>query len=91
MKFVWDLKKAKVNWLKHKVTFEEAATVFYDSLAKIADDPDHSESEDRFILIGYSQKRNLLFVVHVYKQDDEVIRIVSARKATKKERQNFEG
>ena len=90
MKFIWDTKKARANRIKHNVTFEEATTVFYDPLAKIADDPDHSDSEDRFILIGHSQKRNLLFVVHIYREEDDTIRIISARKATKAERIDFE-
>jgi len=90
VKFVWDTGKAKANWRKHKVTFEEATTVFYDPLAKITDDPDHSDLENRFILIGHSQKRNLLFVVHVYSEGENIIRIISARKATKQERRDFE-
>ncbi|MBI4405385.1 MAG: BrnT family toxin [Deltaproteobacteria bacterium] len=90
MKFVWDTGKAKANWRKHKIAFEEATTVFYDPLAKIMDDPDHSDSENRFILIGHSQKRNLLFVVHVYTKEENIIRIISARKATKRERRAFE-
>lgn len=65
-------------------------TVFYDPLAKITSHPDHSLREDRFILIGHSQKRNLLFVVHVYKEKNETIRIIGARKATKSERRDFE-
>jgi hypothetical protein len=59
-------------------------------LAKSAQDPDHSDQEDRFILIGHSQKNNLLFMVHVYKENSETIRIISARKATKKEKRDFE-
>jgi uncharacterized protein len=90
VRFVWDAKKARANWLKHRVSFEEAATGFYETLAKVAADPDHSASEDRFILIGHSTRKNLLFVVHVYREKDEVIRIVSARKATKREKKDFE-
>lgn len=90
MNFSWNPQKAKDNLKKHKVSFEEAVTVFYDPLAKVTDDPDHSDKEDRFLLIGYSQKSHLLFVVHVYKEDDETIRIISARKATKKEKKDFE-
>ncbi len=90
MNFSWDSKKAKANFAKHKVSFEEAVTVFYDPLAKVAHDPDHSEVEDRFIMIGHSKKSNLLFVVHVYRNDSETIRIISARRATKKETKDFE-
>ena len=90
MKFAWDPKKAATNLQKHKVSFEEAVTVFYDQLAKLAPDPDHSSDEDHFILIGYSEKDRLLFVVHVYREDAELIRIISARKATPKERKDFE-
>ena len=90
MNFKWDTEKAKVNLEKHKVTFEEAMTVFYDSFAKLGHDPDHSNDEDRFILIGHSQKSNLLFVVHVYLEKQDTIRIISARKATKKEKRDYE-
>ena len=90
MTFRWDPKKAKANLKKHKVSFEEAVGVFYDPLAKFGHDPDHSDEEDRSILIGHSQKSNLLFVVHVYRDDTETIRIISARKATKKEIKDFE-
>jgi hypothetical protein len=90
MKFTWDPKKASENIKKHKVTFDEAVSVFHDPLAKIADDPDHSLNEDRFLLIGHSSKEHLLMVVHVYKEEVETIRIISARKATKKEKKDFE-
>ena len=90
MNFSWDPRKAKENLKKHKISFEEAVTVFYDPLAKVAEDPDHSQNEDRYLLIGYSQKSHLLFVVHVYKEDDESVRIISARKATKNEKKDFE-
>ncbi len=90
MDFSWDKQKAKANLKKHKVSFEEAKTVFYDPLAKITADPDHFKDEDRYILIGYSQGNLLLFVVHLYKENDEVIHIISARKANTKERRDFE-
>ena len=64
--------------------------MFYDPLAKIASDPDHSNEEDRFILIGHSQKSHLLFVVHVYRSENDTIGIISARKATKKETRDFQ-
>jgi len=90
MKFAWDPKKANDNIKKHKVSFDEAVTVFYDPLAKIADDPDHSNDEDRFLMIGHSHNANLLIVVHVYKEEKDTIRIISARKATKKEKKDFQ-
>ena len=90
MEFIWDNEKAKSNLKKHKISFEEAVTVFYDPLARITDDPDHSIEEERLIIIGYSQKSNLLFVVHVYKESEQIIRIISARKASLQERLDFE-
>jgi uncharacterized DUF497 family protein len=90
MEFIWDSEKAKSNLKKHKISFEEAVTVFYDPLARITDDPDHSIKEERLIIIGYSQKSNLLFVVHVYKESEQIIRVISARKASLQERSDFE-
>lgn len=90
MEFTWDPKKAKNNIGKHKVSFEEAVTVFYDPLAKTATDPDHSPQEDRMILIDHSHRSNLLFVVHIYLESTETIRIISARRATRKEQKDFE-
>ncbi len=90
MKFEWDLRKADQNLKKHKVSFEDASTVFFDDLAKITFDPDHSEDEHRQILIGHSYNKKLLFVVHIAYEEKNVIRIISARKATKKERHDFE-
>lgn len=85
MRFEWDDNKNKINIEKHGITFEEASTAFYDDEALLRDDPDHSEDEDRFILLGMSEVANLLIVCHCYREDDEVIRIISARKATKGE------
>lgn len=90
MDFKWDTAKDKTNQQKHGISFEEASTVFYDPFAKLGHDPDHSDQEDRFILIGHSRKNHLLFVVHVYKESAGTIRIISARKATKKEKSDFE-
>ncbi len=90
MDFKWDAAKNKSNKQKHGISFEEASTVFYDPFAKLGHDPDSSDQEDRYILIGHSKSNNLLFVVHVYKESADVIRIVSARKATKKEKSDFE-
>lgn len=86
--FDWDINKAKENVLKHNVTFEEAKTVFEDENGILIADPDHSEFEERFILIGFSAKANMLIVCHCYRQESvvgEIIRIISARKPTKKE------
>ena len=83
--FAWDNEKAKVNQKKHKINFDEASTVFYDENALLIYDPDHSETEDRFIILGISRKTRLLVVCHCYRENANLIRIISARKATKKE------
>lgn len=85
LKFEWDENKNKININKHKISFEEAKTVFYDEEALVIDDPDHSEDEERFIILGESSRANLLVVCHCYRVSDTVIRIISARKATKTE------
>ena len=91
-RFTWDENKNRSNYRKHGITFEEAKTVFFDEEALLIDDPDHSEMEERFLLLGLSEAVNLLVVVHCYRETDFVIRIISARKATKKEaRQYFQG
>jgi uncharacterized DUF497 family protein len=88
MEFEWDPTKAQRNWVKHKVTFQEAATVFGDPLAITYFDPDHSQDEDRFLTIGSSTTARLLIVSHTDRGD--VTRIISARLATPKERRAFE-
>jgi len=85
LQFEWDESKNQANKGKHGISFEEAKTVFYDESARIIHDPDHSHMEDRFILLGLSFHLRILVVVHAYKRNDEVIRIISARKATKNE------
>ncbi len=85
LQFEWDENKNAINKIKHHISFEEAETVFYDDLALMIDDPDHSQDEDRFIILGMSSKANLLIVCHCYRASDTVIRIISARKATKTE------
>jgi uncharacterized DUF497 family protein len=77
------------NKRKHRVSFEEASTVFGDDRALLVDDPDHSDEEDRFILLGLSASLNTLVVCHCYREAEEVIRIISARKATKAERTEY--
>lgn len=88
LRFEWDAHKALSNRVKHGVSFEEATTVFTDPLARIFDDPDHSVAESREIIIGPSQKQRLLIVCFTERED--TIRIFSARKATKLERQDYE-
>jgi uncharacterized DUF497 family protein len=89
IRFAWDPSKAAVNLHKHGVSFEEAATVFGDEYARLKHDPDHSHNEDRFILLGFSGKLRMLVVCHVYRENDELIRIISARKATLSERKQY--
>jgi uncharacterized DUF497 family protein len=90
IRFEWDEKKNAANMLKHRISFEEAKTVFYDDGARIIDDPDHSEFEDRFILLGLSMRANMLMVSHCYRLSETVIRIVSARKATTVEAKQYQ-
>ncbi len=82
----WDQKKAVQNLRRHGVSFEDAQTVFSDDRARLMDDPDHSEEEDRFVLLGLSNSLRLLIVIHCYREAGNVIRIISARKATREER-----
>jgi hypothetical protein len=86
IRFEWDPAKAKANLSKHGVAFEEAQTVFSDELALLIDDPEHSEDEARFVLLGFSAAPRVLVVVHAYHATPDTIRIISARKATKAER-----
>jgi uncharacterized DUF497 family protein len=88
MNFEWDPHKAETNLRKHQVSFSEAATVFGDELAITVPDPDHSETEERFITIGWSHRRRLLMVAHTDR--DDRVRIISARELTKIERQAYE-
>lgn len=88
LKFEWDDVKAQANLAKHGVSFEEAATVFGDSLAVTFPDPDHSTAENRWLTFGISQSNRLLLVVHTERRRS--IRIISARKATRHEREIYE-
>ena len=88
MRFDWDKIKAASNLARHKVSFEEAATVFGDPLSDIFDDPDHSAEELRFLIMGHSEKGKLLFVSHT--DDGETVRIISAREPTREEREKYE-
>ena len=87
--FTWDENKNAVNKKNHGVSFEESETVFYDENALLEFDENHSDEEDRFRILGYSEEGNLLLVVHCVR-DEFVIRIISARKATGTEKQNYE-
>jgi len=87
--FEWDDKKAELNLRKHGVSFVEAESVFYDECARIIPDPDHSHGEDRFILLGLSSSQRLLMVCHCYRVSETVIRVISARKATKNEAKQY--
>jgi len=89
LKFDWDKNKATKNLVKHKVSFEEAQSVFDDDFARLIPDPDHSENEERFILLGLSCSLKVLVVVHCYKDEENIIRLISARKATKPESKTY--
>jgi len=89
IRFEWDDKKDSVNKHKHGISFEEAQTVFFDPNARLIADPDHSEHEERFIILGMSYTLKIIVVCHCYKSKNEVIRIISARKAIKKEEKTY--
>jgi uncharacterized DUF497 family protein len=89
IEFEWEPRKAAANRAKHKVSFEEAATAFEDEQALVIDDPEHSKSEDRFILLGMSRFPRLLVVVHCFREMDQKVRIISARKATRHEQSQY--
>ena len=89
MRFAWDRAKARENVEKHGVSFEEASSVFADENARLKHDPEHSQTEDRFLLLGFSAKLRMLIVCHAYRANDEVIRIISARRATPNERRQY--
>lgn len=86
--FEWDEEKAKSNLKKHSVSFDEAATIFNDPRIATISDPDHAESEERYVSIGKSVIMRILSVIHTYRK--ERIRLISARKATKAEKKNYE-
>lgn len=91
LRFEWDPEKNEINKRKHHISFEEALTVFYDDGAKVIDDPEHSAKEERFIILGLSKKANMLVVCHCYRASESVIRLISARKATKTETRQYFG
>ena len=89
LRFEWDPSKAAANLRKHRVSFADAQTVFSDDRARLIDDPDHSEDEERFLLLGLSSSLRLLVVAHCYRAGGNVIRIISARKATADEQNDY--
>jgi len=89
LRFVWDAGKNLANRRKHGVSFEEAQTAFHDENAMVYFDPDHSEEEDRFILLGMSLQLRVLVVCHCYREGESVVRIISARKADKREQEGY--
>lgn len=91
LKFERDRRKETANRKKHGVSFAEAKTAFFDENARVIADPDHSDEEDRFILLGLSSQLRLLVVCHCYREDQDTIRIISARKASRSERREYEG
>jgi uncharacterized protein len=91
MRFEWDISKAASNARKHKVTFEVAKTVFYDDFALQFFDEEHSFDEERFLLLGMSSDARLLLACHCEREHGDIIRIISARKATDFEAQNYRG
>ena len=90
IKFEWEASKAASNVQKHGITFEEARTVFFDERARLINDPDHSESEDRFILLGFSSSLRVIVVCHCYRAEGTVIRIISARKTATTETKAYD-
>jgi uncharacterized DUF497 family protein len=89
LRIEWDPRKAEANRRKHGVTFEDAQTVFADERARLIDDPDHSEEEERFVLLGLSSSLRLLVVAHCYRADGNTVRIISARRATREEQRFY--
>ena len=87
--FDWDENKNHKNQIKHGISFEEAMSVFWDENAILFDDVEHSLDEDRFLLLGMSDESNVCIVCHCYRESDSIIRIISARKATKKEEERY--
>jgi uncharacterized DUF497 family protein len=88
LKFVWDREKAAANLVKHGVDFEDAITAFDDPLSITILDPDHSEGEERFLLVGHSRVGHLLVIAHTERGNE--IRLINARPATRRERQKYE-
>ena len=90
LRFEWDPSKDRANIKKHGVSFTEASSIFHDPTTLVASDMEHSRDESRFIAVGFSVLHRLLLVAHCYRAGDEVIRVISARKTTPRERRQFE-
>jgi hypothetical protein len=89
VRFEWDARKSRANKKKHGVSFEEARTAFLDEHARVIPDPDNSDDEDRFVLLGLSVQLRVLVVCHCYRERDQVVRIISARRADPSERRQY--
>ena len=89
LRFEWNEDKARINFAKHGINFEEAMTVFYDDCALIISDPDNSEREEHFVILGFSTYAKMLVVCHCYREEEGIIRIISARKATRNEASHY--
>ncbi|WP_129780656.1 BrnT family toxin [Peristeroidobacter soli] len=87
--FEWDEGKSRANRKKHGISFEEARSAFLDENARVIPDPEHSDEEDRFVLLGLSSALRILVVCHCYREDESVIRIISARKADREEQHQY--
>ena len=90
LNFTWDENKNRLSQNQHKVSFEEAKTMFFDEHARLISDPDHSEVEERFILLGFSVQLRILVVSHCYREPENTIRIISARPANRYEQQQYQ-
>ena len=91
LRFVWDESKNRANRRKHGISFEEARTAFHDERATVYYDPDHSDDEDRFLLLGMSTRLRVLVVCHCYRESEETVRIISARRADRREEESYWG
>ena len=89
LRFEWDTRKAAANLKKHRVSFDEAQTAFLDEEALVIEDPDHSKTEDRFILLGLSAALRVLFVCHCVRESGSLIRVISARRANRSEQEQY--
>jgi hypothetical protein len=91
LRFEWDLRNSRANKAKHGVSFEEARTAFFDENARVIADPEHSVGEERYILLGVSVQLRVLVVRHVFREADQVVRFISARRADPSERNQYVG
>lgn len=91
LRFEWDESKNRANQRKHGVSFEEAETAFYDERAAVYYDPEHADDEDRFLLLGMSLRLHVLIVCHCYRESEGSIRIISARRADRREEKDYWG